>query len=153
ELWRATLTDLELTLSKTYFAGYIKPLTPVSLEKEGSQNTLTLMCPTKYHVQMMEEKYGKYIVKAVERILETPCTLVYEVGRESTSEQGSGLPLFQPTPVAATTPWGSGSHNLNPRLSFETYIVGSSNNFAYAAAQGVAKSPGTRYNPLFSYGG
>ena len=38
-------------------------------------------------------------------------------------------------------------------MTFESYVVGGSNNFAYAAAQGAAKSPGTRYNPLFIYGG
>lgn len=61
------------------------------------------------------------------------------------------MPLFAPTTEAAGR--GEGKHNLNPRLVFDSYIVGASNNFAYAAAQGVAKSPGTRYNPLFIYGG
>ena len=151
-VWRAVLTDLELTLSKTYFAGYIKPLSLVSLEQEKEGVVATLLCPTKYHVQMMEEKYGKHVQKAITRVTELPCEIVYEIGKETTAEQGGGLPLFQATPKPAM-PASSGSHNLNPRLTFETYIVGSSNNFAYAAAQGVAKSPGTRYNPLFIYGG
>src|SRR5207302_608804 len=42
---------------------------------------------------------------------------------------------------------------LNPRLTFETYVVGSSNQLAHAAAQAVAKSPSRSYNPLFIYGG
>ena len=45
-----------------------------------------------------------------------------------------------------------GSNNLNPRLTLKR-MWWVSNNFAYAAAQGAAKSPGTRYNPLFIYGG
>lgn len=151
-VWKAVLTDLELSLSKTYFAGYIKPLSLISLaETEGSM-VATIMCPTKYHVQMMEEKYGKHVVRAIEHVVGQSCTIEYEIGKETSMEVGGGLPLFQPTPKQVTT-LGSGSHNLNPRLTFDTYIVGSSNNFAYAAAQGVAKSPGTRYNPLFIYGG
>lgn len=150
-VWRAVLTDLELSLSKTYFAGYIKPLSLISLERSESEATATLMCPTKYHVQMLEEKFGKQIGRAVERVIGVPCVLKYEIGKEVGAELSGGLPLFQPTPRATLA--GSGSHNLNPRLTFESYIVGSSNNFAYAAAQGAAKSPGTRYNPLFIYGG
>ncbi|HEX3081978.1 MAG TPA: chromosomal replication initiator protein DnaA, partial [Candidatus Saccharimonadia bacterium] len=47
----------------------------------------------------------------------------------------------------------AGRSNLNPRYTFENFVVGSSNDFAHAACQAVAKSPGTKYNPLFIYGG
>lgn len=151
-VWRAVLTDLELSLSKTYFAGYIKPLSLISLIESSGGVVATIMCPTKYHVQMMEEKYGKHVIRAIEHVVGQSCTIEYEIGKETSAEVGGGLPLFQPTPKPAAS-LGSGSHNLNPRLTFDTYIVGSSNNFAYAAAQGAAKSPGTRYNPLFIYGG
>ena len=45
------------------------------------------------------------------------------------------------------------SHGLNPRYTFDSYIVGSSNDLAYTACQAVAKSPGDKYNPIFIYGG
>lgn len=69
--------------------------------------------------------------------------------------KSNGLSATEPPLFAAheTLRQAQGKHNLNPRLTFETFVVGSSNNFAYAAAQGVAKSPGTRHNPLFIYGG
>ena len=47
----------------------------------------------------------------------------------------------------------SANHQLNPRYTFETFVVGSSNQFAHAAAQAVAEQPSKSYNPLFLYGG
>ena len=47
----------------------------------------------------------------------------------------------------------SHSSNLNPRYTFDSFIVGSSNDLAYAACQAVAANPGTKYNPLYLYGG
>jgi chromosomal replication initiator protein len=47
----------------------------------------------------------------------------------------------------------SGEMNFNPKNTFDTFVVGNNNNFAYAAALAVAKSPGKSYNPLFLYGG
>ena len=58
--------------------------------------------------------------------------------------------LAEPPPERAT-----GSHELsfNPKNTFDTFVVGNNNNFAYAAALAVAQSPGKSYNPLFLYGG
>ncbi len=152
-VWKAILTELELSLSKTYFAGYIKPLTLIALEKGDERTILTLLCPTPYHSQMLEDRYGRFIVSAAERLLDTKCVLRYEIGKDNSGDKsGSTMPLFSP-PQKNNITQGSGIHNLNPRLIFDTYIVGSSNNFAYAAGQGVAKNPGLRYNPLFIYGG
>lgn len=154
-LWKAVLADLEVSLSHTYFAGYIKPLSLIALEQTQSEATLTLLCPTPYHIHMLQERYGKFIQGAGERILGKACVLKYEVGKETTGEiaKTSEMPLFTKPSKQQEMMRGSGTHNLNPRLIFDSYIVGSSNNFAYAAGQGVAKSPGLRYNPLFIYGG
>lgn len=151
-VWKAVLSDLQLSLSPTYFSGYIKQLTLVSLEKDRAGLRATILCPTKYHVQMLEARFGGHIKRAIERVTESTCELIYEIGKDNIEPKESSMPLFAPA-TPKSLPAGEGKHNLNPRLTFESYIVGSSNNFAYAAAQGVAKSPGTRYNPLFIYGG
>jgi chromosomal replication initiator protein len=92
------------------------------------------------------------IKKSLEKLAGKEAEVVFVIGK---NEKSNGLTTAEPPLFAqhGLSKAVEGRHNLNPRLTFETFVVGSSNNFAYAAAQGVAKSPGTRHNPLFIYGG
>lgn len=151
ELWQAILTELELTISPSNYSTWIKALEPQKLEAAGKDKTiLTLRCPSPYHQQMVEARYLGQITKGIAKFTQKEAEVSFEIGRGS---KLNGLPTTEPPLFAQQTPKQEGKHNLNPRLTFETYVVGSSNNFAYAAAQGVAKNPGIRHNPLFIYGG
>lgn len=149
--WKAVLGELELSISPVYFPTWIKPLSLSSLEKIDETTQLaTIMCPSSYHQGMIAQRYQGQIQRSIERITGIKTDLAYIIGKDpSTSAGQPPAPLFD-TPK---TQFEEGKHNLNPRLTFETYVVGGSNNFAYAAAQGAAKTPGTRHNPLFIYGG
>lgn len=152
-VWKAVLADLEMSVSSVYFSTWIKPLAIASLEKTSNTSQLvTILCPSAYHQTTVAQRYQGQIRRSLERICEINTELAYVVGRDpaAASEQAPS-PLFDPTPSVTTL--GAGHNNLNPRLTFETFVVGGSNNFAYAAAQGAAKIPGTRHNPLFIYGG
>jgi chromosomal replication initiator protein len=150
--WKAVLAELELSISPVYFPTWIKPLSIASLEKLNDESQLvTILCPSSYHQSMVAQRYQGQIQRSLERISGLKTELAYTIGRDETNpKKPAAAPLFEQKEVASR---GSGTHNLNPRLTFETYVVGGSNNFAYAAAQGAAKSPGTRHNPLFIYGG
>jgi len=152
--WKAVLGELEVSISPVYFPTWIKPLSIASIEKlDNDSQLVTLLCPSSYHQTMATQRYQGQIQRSIERITSFKTELAYIVGKDpTTTVTQSPAPLFdQPKPQQM--PRGDGTHNLNPRLTFETYVVGGSNNFAYAAAQGAAKSPGTRHNPLFIYGG
>lgn len=152
--WSAVLAELELSISPVYFPTWIKPLSIESLEKLSDESQLvTILCPSSYHKTMVSQRYQGQIQRSLERICGLKTEVAYVIGKDSTSTvKQTPTPLFDPTP-SPTTLGAGGHHNLNPRLTFETYVVGGSNNFAYAAAQGAAKTPGTRHNPLFIYGG
>jgi chromosomal replication initiator protein len=155
QTWKAVLTELSLSISPVHFSTWIKPLSLVSLEPKNPDSLLTtLMCPSPYHQQILSERYQAQIMRSLERITGKQTEVTYIIGKDLTPTAGgeSAPPssLFAQEPAQSRP---AGTHNLNPRLTFDTYIVGSSNNFAHAAAQGVANSPGTRYNPLFIYGG
>jgi len=150
-IWKAVLAELQLSVSGTYFSTLIKPLILLSIEKTGeNKQRASILCPSTYHEQMMVQRYGGMIGRAIKRVTGGETELAYVIGKDAKAEPEQVLPLFR---IEREMPKGSGKHNLNPRLTFETYVVGTSNNFAYAAAQGAAKSPGLRYNPLFIYGG
>lgn len=148
--WKTTLAELEMSISPVYFPTWIKPLNLMSLEEEKEGILATILCPSSYHQTMLVKRWAEPVKRALGRVVDKPVELAYVVGKE-TKERMREAPLFEPPEEKEQK--GGGSHNLNPRLTFDTYVVGSSNNFAYAAAQGAAKSPGTRYNPLFIYGG
>lgn len=152
--WKSVLGELELSISPVYFPTWIKPLSIASLEKMGDDKQIvTIICPSSYHQSMVTQRYQEQIQRSLERICNVSTEIAYVIGKDSsTSSRQAPAPLFDPAPPVSFR-GGGGNHNLNPRLTFETYVVGGSNNFAYAAAKGAAKSPGTRHNPLFIYGG
>jgi len=139
-------------MSPVNFATWMKPLSIKAVEKAGDKLLVTILCPAAYHQQMLETRYNGQVIKSLERVSGEKVEIMASVGRGGSKKAppSKAEPLFESTREQVE---GSGKHNLNPRLTFETFVVGSSNNFAYAAASGVAKSPGTRYNPLFIYGG
>ncbi len=151
-VWKAVLSELELSISPVYFPTWIKPLSLASIEQLSEETILvTIMCPSGYHQSMVSQRYRGQIQRSLERICGGGVELAFVVGRDDPGPRSlPSAPLFA-EPLAKEV--GAGSHNLNPRMTFEAYVVGGSNNFAYAAAQGAAKSPGTRHNPLFIYGG
>lgn len=146
-IWRAVLSEMELSLSSVNYNGWVKPITLISLETEGERQIATIQVPSSYHQQTVEQKYLGQIARTLEKQTGKPTEVVLTIGRKIASDELKA-PLFEQKQEQ-----GEIKHNLNPRLKFETFVVGSSNNFAYAAAEGAAKSPGVRYNPLFIYGG
>ena len=155
EIWKSVLSELKMSLSSSNYSTWIKALEIDRLEEvEGGKKAIaTLLCPSPYHQQRVEKLYQGQIVKVLSRLTGKSCEIVLVIGEAKNKK----IMLAEESPLFATRSpgpiGGSGKHNLNPRLTFDSYVVGQSNNFAYAAAQGVAKSPGTRHNPLFIYGG
>lgn len=134
----------------------IKQTLSTKISVEGYQNWLsrtTLQCaepqrllvnvPDDLTRRWMQQEYEVEVLAAI-RELKFPYTqVVYEVS--------SSQPVL--TPAAQHDVVFAPSVSLNPKYTFESFVVGSCNQFAHAAAQAVAVSPAQRYNPLFIYGG
>ncbi len=113
--------------------------------------------PNIFAKQQFEVKFNDTIVTILKNHGATPRKVVYQIASEHQSKSSDNR-SYTPTVTSAPTqkavrknPLPSAS--LNPKYSFDSYIVGGNNDLAYAACQAAASSPGTKYNPLFIYGG
>lgn len=155
-VWENVLAELELSLSKANFSTWIKPVSLVDLNEEGKKKIAKVRVPSGFHQKIIEERYWGNISKVLRKNLGEDVELEFEISAtekaEDEKKEKSKGPLFA-TAKNKSKEDKADRGFLNPRLTFDTFVVGSSNNFAHAAAQGVISNPGKKYNPLFIYGG
>ncbi|TSC73459.1 MAG: chromosomal replication initiator protein DnaA [Parcubacteria group bacterium Gr01-1014_70] len=156
ELWQAVLNEAELSISRANFITWFKH-TNISRNEQG---VITVSVPNGFTKEWLENKYHKLIM----RVIRSNCPEVRSVEYIITTTQttvAQGIPHLQSSPPPKTKEEQmefqelhiDKSTNLNPRYMFDTFIVGSFNELAYAAAQSVVKNIASLYNPLFIYGG
>jgi chromosomal replication initiator protein len=161
-LWQTVLGEIEVTVSRGSFVTWFKN-TRMLRHKD---DVLVIGVPNVFIKQQLERKYNQLISEILEKNGVTPERIEYKIhssisvpkkNEEETailrpaSDEGANAPsMSRPTPTTLTHTYRQG---LNERYTFDNFIVGSGNELAYAACQAIAQSPGTRYNPLFLYGG
>jgi chromosomal replication initiator protein len=150
-LWEETLIHLEQTLPPQHFSTWIKPIRFVGLDKD----LVHLEVPNRFILDWIRDHYSQTIQDTLSRIGAVSYRLQYSVF--SKSGLAPAEPVTDQAPVRSPSPLsnsqGSSSGTLNPKYTFEEFVAGSSNQFAFAAAMAVANNPATTYNPLFIYGG
>lgn len=121
----------------------------VQLEEERP-GRFVLLAPTLFHKDWIEKRYRDVIRKQLESRLRRPIDLeVFLQEKGGALRRGRKAKAASPAPSMRSGEPGS----LNTKYTFDAFVVGSSNQFAHAAAMAVAESPGRAYNPLFLYGG
>lgn len=145
-LWKNTQEEIKIILSPAVYQTYISKIELISLDN----NQAVLACPNSYLVDFNKKRHYNFIKTALDNQTKTDNTLVFIVKESSvdTTTQSPPPPLFE-----YTSQKSSFQNSLHPKYTFDTLIVGNSNNFAYAAAQGIVKNPGLTYNPFFIWGG
>ncbi|MCD8508242.1 MAG: chromosomal replication initiator protein DnaA [Candidatus Pacebacteria bacterium] len=154
KIWEQVLNEIELSVSKANFATWFKN-TFIYKEKDGviyigipNQFTKEWLHPkyTKEFIRLLRKHSGEHI-RSVEYVTgkkqPEPVVVKEKPKTEESTQQTSALPL--------DNLYVNRKDNLNPRYTFETFIIGSFNELAYSAAQGILQKPGV-YNPLFIYG-
>ncbi|HEY4511110.1 MAG TPA: DnaA/Hda family protein, partial [Candidatus Paceibacterota bacterium] len=151
QLWENVLTDIELNTSKANFTTWFRD-THISKIEDG---VVFLSVPNEFVKDWLLSKYHRFILKALRGFSDAVRGLEYVIKKEERREEASRAPIT--ISVNKELPlqdyYINKSDNLNPRYTFETFVVGSFNELAHAAAQAVVQKPGIAYNPLFIYGG
>lgn len=140
-VWQRALAQLKVTVSTIAYSTYIEQLKPIDIV--GTK----LVLSTKS--ELFASEVAKRLLDKIRDALAATNTGVNDIklyveGRDADYLEGKGIPQAQDEPDY--TP-------LNPKYTFDTFVVGSSNRYLYAAAKAVAENPSESYNPLFIYGG
>jgi chromosomal replication initiator protein len=155
QIWQAALGEIELNLSKANFTTWFKSSFISSFEN----NRVILCVPNAFTKSWLETKYHKEITAAIEHVVNDKIKeIIYKVEtRKAPAASGilEKMHLKKKKDSAGTNeiPPPSNRFGLNPRYTFESFIVGKGNELAHAACQAVANNPSRVYNPLFIYGG
>ena len=138
--WQQALGELQKTISPITYSTYIEQLKPVDIDGRK----LVLVTPSKLFAQQAEKVIDK--IRDSLKVAGTGLTDVKVY-------VGDGKEDYMNQRVFETEKDEIESTPLNPKYTFDTFVVGDCNRYLYAAAKAVAENPGSGYNPLFIYGG
>jgi chromosomal replication initiator protein len=150
QLWDSVLVEMELTLSKATFSTWFKDTFIIKSE----DGIVYLSVPNQFAKEWLFNKYHKLILKALRGVSENIRNIEYTVTKEMPKKEPETRKIIEHS--AGELPLSefyiNKEDNLNPKYTFDTFVVGSFNELAHAAAQAVVRKPGITYNPLFIYG-
>ena len=150
-IWSAAQEHLRSMLSADTYNLWFAPLRAAALE----DNSLTLEVANDFCEVWLKDNYMGLLQDVLALASGRQLQVTFKVG------SGHPAPAAPPPPQPGTKPAKSAPERtpvnndigFNPKNTFDTFVIGSNNNFACAAAQAVAQAPGKSYNPLFLYGG
>ncbi len=145
-VWPEVAKQLRSTLSDQVFDKWFHPVKNVVIY--GNHVTFELTNP--FFQEFIKDHYEALLQEKFEAALGEKVVLNYKV--VSAMEMGAQRKAHSKANSQQLPP-AEVEHNLNPKYSFDSFVVGSSNRFAHAASIAVAQNPGNAYNPLFIYGG
>ena len=154
QVWQAVLGELQMRLKKPEFDTWLKNTQLVAVDEHRA----TVSVPTSFAQVTIEKKYETEIRRSLANLLGRDMEVIVSVNGTPKPAVEAVSPVPAPTPSFEAEPgrrtqFGSTGTPLNPRYTFDKYIVGANNRMAHAACLAVAEHPAEAYNPLFLYGG
>ena len=147
KIWNQTLSALQGKVSKQIFETWFQTANLESL-KEGK---VKIGVPNRFFGDWLKDHYQDVLVETLNGLLQRDdVEITFGVKMEKIEASIKDKDLKEDEPVERRNWVGAA---LNPKYTFNTFVVGSSNQFSHAATQAVAENPARSYNPLFIYGG
>ncbi len=159
DVWQTVLGDIELQISRPNFLTWLK--NSQFLGKADKDGVALVGLPNNFAKEWVKSRYHKIILGSLRNVDGSIKNVDYVVVSQNSPNPVASAAkkpkndlreAAEPQPELIELKIDPKT-NLNPRYDFNTFVVGSSNELAYAAAQAVVKSVGNKYNPLFFYGG
>ena len=141
--WKEAQALLKSRVGEIAFQTWIMPLRPKL--RKGSE--FIFEAPDEFFKDWVEKHYHAIIIESLNQAAEEPVTLKLEIASSKSKDEPGFQAQSKARPAALT------DLLLNPRYTFENFILGASNRHAHAYSLAVAQAPGKSYNPLFIYGG
>lgn len=144
-IWEDILTQIRPDISQQAFDTWLKPTSLLSVKKQEIQ----VAVPNQFFGEWIREHYHQKMKEALEKEFSQEDISIQFLVQDAGTQ--SSMVEKEPPPDNSSKEKGKGG--LNPRYNFDSFVVGSSNQFAHAASLKVSERPGITYNPLFLYGG
>jgi len=149
DVWQQVLAALDKRAARPSFQSSIKQVEPKAID----ERRLELIVATEFARDWLEKRGKKAIEAALEKVLGRPMEVSFQLGQMGLELGEEEVPRRLERRRARAEAEGLESTPLNPRYTFENFVVGKSNQFAQAAALAVARKQAKSYNPLFLFGG
>jgi len=144
--WLQVLNYLKTKVNTQSYQTWLRPTRFSHVENEA----IVVCVPNHEFQDWIQENYGGLVSEALDHLNTGFREIRYIFGENAEKKSVNG---DDPKPLQTKLDFDSVDHQLNPKYTFDTFVVGSCNQFAHAAARAVAQAPAKAYNPLFLYGG
>ena len=145
DLWAKTLEIMKNELTEVSFNTWIKSICPIEI----TGDTIKLSVPNDFTREILEGRYKDLLINAIKVATNKEYKIEFLVGNEEAITK-SDTPKQN---IVMSSPSDGMQAVLNPKYTFDSFVIGNSNRFAHAASLAVSESPAKAYNPLFIYGG
>ncbi|GKX68437.1 chromosomal replication initiator protein DnaA [Inconstantimicrobium mannanitabidum] len=154
EIWEKTLNIIKSEMTEVSFNTWIKSCEPISI----GNDILKIGVPNDFTKDILEKRYKALLIQGIKLVSSKKYNIEFliksEIEQDSEEDKlnksQSGDKSLKKATITVTDEM---SATLNPKYTFDSFVIGNSNRFAHAASLAVAESPAKAYNPLFIYGG
>lgn len=154
-IWIKFSELIRQNISELKFNTWFKPIKPVSV----NNNLLHISVPSSDYYEMIVSRFGEIINRALKAVMGDNATISYEIDPSfqysdaQVLNNSPSLPIKNEFILQETSSISGTRCFLNPEYTFDAFVKGKNNEFAYAASFSISERPGTQYNPLMIYGG
>jgi chromosomal replication initiator protein len=148
QVWSAALGELQLQMTQATFDTWLRDSRLLKYE----DGTFVIGVKNGYAKDWLEHRLLATVKRTLARLTGRTVAVKFVVWSEETQQEDDVSLLVPPASVSARTS-GPAPANLNPRYTFDSFVVGPGNRLAHAASMAVSENPADAYNPLFVYGG